>query len=110
MALKPVFASHDLEELSTTFDFEYDSPEWVSIIIDEECVHQGVELDANRYDLTKNLSDGSEIHLYLYADDEQILAIDNVVADIFGGDADIVDTDISPFKGLYKYLTKEDQS
>lgn len=110
MSLKPVFASHDLEELSKTFDFDYGSPEWVSIIIDEKCPHQGVELDANRYDLTKHLSDGSEIRLYLYTDDEQIIAVDSVVSDIFDGGDELVDTDISPFKQLYKHLVKEDQS
>lgn len=110
MPLKPVFSFHDLQHLSETFDFEYGLPKWVSINIDEDCDYKGVELNANRYDLIKNLPDRSQIRLYLYADDNHILAIDSVVADIFENHAEAVDTDISPFKELYKYLTKEDQS
>ncbi|MGF0347708.1 hypothetical protein ACQR3P_29125 [Rhodococcus sp. IEGM1300] len=107
MALKPVFAHHDIEKLSKQFGFSYGMADSVRITIEEECPQQGEMLQANRYDLYKFLPDGSELHVYLYTDDTHILAIDSKTEDILE-ESEFVDTDTTPFKDLYRYLTNDD--
>lgn len=107
MALKPVFAHHDIEKLSKQFDFSYGMADWVQITIEEEGPYQGELIEANRYDLYKVLPDGSELHVYLYTNDEKILAIDSKTEDVLE-EPEIVDTDITPFKDLYRYLTNDE--
>lgn len=101
MALLPIFKPYTPQKLTDVFSFEFDLPEWVSI---EFSINQvktldtwldslddmdTVEYECNRYDaIYHDTKTGKTLSVYLYMNEsrDQIIAVDEVVQDVYESD------------------------